>query len=180
MRRRMSGIWLALPLLGLALAGCARADDGPGVATAQGGGGAGPTASASAAAMSDEDRRLEFAKCMRENGVEMPDPEPGEGGIRIQRRPGDDPAKTQAAMEACRHLLPDGGQVQLNPEQVEQLRKMATCMRENGVPDFPDPGPDGTMQLPGRGALKLDDPTFQAAMEKCRGEFPIRIRGGGQ
>ncbi|AVT29703.1 MULTISPECIES: hypothetical protein [unclassified Plantactinospora] len=180
MRRRMSGIWLALPVLGLALAGCAGADEGPGVATAQGGTGAGPTASASAAALSDEDRRLEFAKCMRENGVEMPDPEPGQGGIRIQRNPGDDPAKTQAAMEKCRHLLPNGGQLQLNPEQVEQVRKMAKCMRENGVPNFPDPQPDGTMRFDQGSGIKRDDPTFQAAMEKCRGDFPVRIQGGGR
>ncbi|GIG85095.1 hypothetical protein [Plantactinospora endophytica] len=180
MRRRMSGIWLALPVLGLALAGCARADEAPGVATAQGGTGASPTASASAAAMSNEDRRLEFAKCMRENGVEMPDPEPGQGGIRVQRDAGGDPAKTKAAMEKCRQLLPNGGQMQLNPEQVEQLRKMAKCMRENGVPDFPDPGADGSLQVNQGSGMKMDDPKFQAAMEKCRTEAPVRITGGGQ
>ncbi|MFY1689231.1 hypothetical protein [Plantactinospora sp. WMMB782] len=178
MRRRMSGLWLALPVLGLALAGCAKADEGPGVASAQGGGGAGPTASASAAAMSNDDRRLEFAKCMRENGVEMPDPEPGKGGIRMQRKAGDDPAKAEAAMEKCRHLLPNGGQLELTPEQVEQVRKMAKCMRENGVPNFPDPQPDGTMQLGQGSGIKPDDPKVEAAMEKCRGDFPVRIRGG--
>jgi hypothetical protein len=176
----MSGTWLALPLtLGLALAGCARSDDGTGVATADGGAGAGPTTTASAAALNADDRRLEFAKCMRENGVDMPDPEPGEGGIRIQRQPGGDPAKTQAAMEKCRSLLPNGGVApKLDAQQVEQLRQMAKCMRENGVPTFPDPEADGTINFQlGAGGMTRDDPKFQAAMEKCRANAPLRIRG---
>ncbi len=180
MRRRMSGTWLVLPLtLGLAIAGCAKPENGTGVATAGGGGAeAGPTASASAAAVSDDDRRLQFAKCMRENGVDMPDPEPGQGGIRIQRNPGGDPAKTQAAMEKCRSLLPNGGAApKLDAEQVEQLRQLAKCMRENGVPSFPDPEADGTINFQLGSGIKRDDPKFQAAMEKCRADVPIRIRG---
>ena len=34
----------------------------------------------------DEDRNREFAKCMREHGVDVPDPEPGQGGITIKER----------------------------------------------------------------------------------------------
>lgn len=178
MRRPMSGTWLALPMtLGLALVGCGRADDGPSVASADGGGAAGPTASASAVAMSDDDRRREFARCMRENGVDMPDPEPGQGGIRIQKPPNGDGAKMQAAMEQCRNLLPNGGDVQLTPEQVEQLRELAKCMRANGVPNFPDPEADGRLQLQPGSGMNREDPTFQAAMEKCRTNMPIRIRG---
>ncbi|MBF9130646.1 hypothetical protein I0C86_17015 [Plantactinospora sp. S1510] len=177
MRRRMSGTWLALPLtLGLALAGCGGPDSGTGVATAGGGTGAEPTASASAAALSNEDRQREFAKCMRENGVDMPDPEPGQGGIRVQSGP-DDREKMGAAMEKCRSLLPNGGEgMKLDAKQIEQVRQMAKCMRENGVPDFPDPGADGTINFQAGAGLDREDPKFQAAMEKCRGNFPIRAR----
>ncbi|MBE1486385.1 hypothetical protein [Plantactinospora soyae] len=178
MRRRMSSTWLVLPLtLGLALAGCGPSDSGAGVATAGGGPEAGPTVSASAAALSNEDRQREFAKCMRENGVDMPDPEPGQGGVRIQRKPGDDREKMEAAMEKCRSLLPNGGEgMKLDAEQIEQLRLMAKCMRENGVPDFPDPGADGTIEFKGGAGFDRDNPTFQAAMQKCRGDAPIRVR----
>ena len=178
MRRRMSGTWLALPLaLGLALAGCGGSDSGTGVATAGGGSEPGPTASTSAAALSNEDRQREFAKCMRENGVEMPDPEPGQGGIRIQRKPGDDPGKTEAAMEKCRTFLPNGGEgMKLDAEQIEQVRQMAKCMRENGVPNFPDPNADGTINFNAGSGFNPEDPKFKAAMEKCRGEFPAQIR----
>jgi hypothetical protein len=175
----MSGTWLALPLtLGLALAGCGGSDSGTGVATAGDGTGAGPTTSASAAALSNEDRQREFAKCMRENGVDMPDPEPGQGGIRIQRSPGGDRAKVEAAMQACRSLLPNGGEgMKLDAEQIEQLRQMAKCMRENGVPNFPDPDADGTINFQAGSGFDREDPKFQAAMEKCRGNSPIRVRG---
>jgi len=51
-------------------------------------------------------------------------------------------------MSACRHLLPNGGNV---PDQaalqqdLTALRGFAQCMRSHGVPNWPDPttGPDG-------------------------------------
>ncbi|GIJ09795.1 hypothetical protein ACFFMR_09050 [Micromonospora andamanensis] len=166
-------------LLILVLAGCAgQDDDGAGVATA---GGAGATASASATGAdgSDEERRLEFARCMRDNGVEMPDPEAGNGPMF--RFDGDvDPKQVEAGMEKCRQLLPNGGQVaQLDAEQLEQMRVMARCMRENGVPDFPDPSADGRIQIQ-RDALGIDpnDPAFRSALEACRQHAPQF--GGGQ
>ena len=78
-------------------------------------------------------------------------------------------------MEKCQQFLPNGGEPrELDPEQVEQARKMAKCMRENGVPDFPDPQADGTIKLDGSmlGGKGPDDPTFKAAMEKCEQYAP--------
>jgi hypothetical protein len=60
---------------------------------------------------------LEFAQCMREHGIDMPDPQQG-GGIRIQRNSDGnvtngegviDPESPefQAAEEACRPILGD-------------------------------------------------------------------------
>ncbi|MET7960542.1 hypothetical protein ABZ356_30370 [Micromonospora zamorensis] len=174
MRRQM----LAIPiLLALALAGCgAGGDDGGGVATA---GGAKSSATASGAPVGDSDRQLDFARCMRENGVDMPDPEAGgRPGFRFG---GDvDQQKVQAAMEKCRDKLPNGGQgPQLNPEQAEQMRTLARCMRENGVPDFPDPDADGRVQI-GQGdkAINIGDPAMKAALEKCRQHAPQF--GGGR
>ncbi|MEW2331022.1 hypothetical protein AB0880_24840 [Micromonospora chersina] len=181
MRRRMSGTLLVLPLLlGLATAGCAGADrDGGRVATA-GGGAGGASPSASIAPVSDEDRQREFAKCMRENGVpDFPDPEPGEGGgFRIRMPAGTDKEKVQAAMEQCRSLMPGGGKaLKLDPEQVEKVRKLARCMRENGVPDFPDPGPDGSIELKAGAGIDPENPTTRAALEKCReGDAPLLMK----
>ena len=55
-------------------------------------------------------------------------------------------------------------------DPVEAGRQYAQCMRNNGVPDFPDPGPDGRFR--GIGHEKQDTPTFKAAMEKCRDKLP--------
>ena len=62
-----------------------------------------------------EDAMLAFAQCMREHGVDMPDP--GENGGIVRIAPGedgkggpDDP-EFQAAEEACEDLLPDKGVV---------------------------------------------------------------------
>ncbi|MFG2056824.1 hypothetical protein ACGFI9_22650 [Micromonospora sp. NPDC048930] len=180
MRRRMSGTLLVLPLLlGLAVAGCAGADpDGKQVATA-GGGAASASPSASVAQVSDEDRQREFAKCMRENGLpDFPDPETGDGKFRIRMPAGADKEKVEAAMEKCRSLMPNGGKaLKLDPEQVEQVRQLAKCMRENGVPDFPDPGPDGAIELKGGTGFDPDSPTMKAALEKCRqGDAPLLMK----
>jgi hypothetical protein len=75
----------------------------------------------------DQDKMLEFASCMREHGVDMPDPDFSSGGATIKiGGPGDgsgdgsgdgdqgarsDPNNEtfKAAEEACHGLLPGGG-----------------------------------------------------------------------
>lgn len=175
MRRRPAvGLFVLPAMLALALTGCGTPAEGDQVATAGGANGAEPTASTSAVPVNDADRQLKFAQCMRENGVDMPDPDPAEKG-RVRIGGGDDPGKAQAAMEKCRQFLPGGGEGRkLNPEQAEQMREMARCMRENGVPNFPDPGADGTLKLEkgALGGMGLNDPIFRAAMEKCEQNRP--------
>jgi len=58
----------------------------------------------------------------------------------------------------------------------EQGRKFAACMRDNGVPDFPDPGPDGQFDLDQFRDTDLDQQKVQAAMDACRDLAP----NGGQ
>jgi hypothetical protein len=177
----MSGTLLVLPLLlGLAVTGCAgTGSDGEQVATA-GGGAASASPSASVVPVSDEDRQREFAKCMRENGVpDFPDPEVGDdGGFRVRIPGGQNKEQVQAAMEKCRSLMPNGGkEIKLDPEQVEKVRQLARCMRENGVPNFPDPGADGAIELNGDAGFDPDSPTVRAAMEKCRqGDAPLLMK----
>ncbi len=181
MRPRASRTLLVLPLLlGLAVTGCAGNDqDGEQVATA-GGGTPAASPTASAVQVSDEDRQREFAKCMRENGMpDFPDPEPGGGGgFRVRVPAGQDREKAQAAMEKCRSLMPNGGKpMKLDPEQVEKVRQLARCMRENGVPNFPDPGPDGAIELKGDAGFDPQSPTTRDALEKCRqGDTPLMMK----
>lgn len=171
MRRRLTGVLLALPLAAaFGLAGCGGADrDGDGVATA---GGGGARRSLDATASSDEERRIKFTKCLREQGLDVRDPAPGQQGPRLSPGSDVDRGKVQAAFQACREFAPNGGQPpQLDATQVEQVRKLARCMRDNGVPNFPDPDADGRIQ-PGRAGIDRDDPAVRAAFEKCREAVP--------
>jgi hypothetical protein len=49
------------------------------------------------------------------------------------------------------------------------MLEFARCMRENGVPDYPDPDPNAGVRIFGPDS-KLDpnDPKIQAAVESCK------------
>lgn len=179
--RIRTGIVLGL-LLAMGLAGCGRADNGDGVATA-GGPGSSPTATARAGGQSEQDLALRFGQCMRDNGVpDFPDPRFNEGGgMSIDAPEGSDPQKVDAAMQKCKQYMPNGGEPpKLDPQMVEQNRKLAQCMRDHGVKNFPDPGPDGGIQMNGNlPGMDPDDPTFKAAMTKCQKLVPPAPSGGG-
>jgi hypothetical protein len=152
-------------LLVMAAAGCGQAPARDGVASA----GGTPAASSGAPAARDEDAPLKFSQCMREHGITwFPDPHPG-GGLQIKVPKGTDRAKMDAAMAACKQWAPDGGdRGPADPEQLEQARQMAQCMRDNGVPNFPDPSADGGIQLDrDKVGMGPGDPTFDKADEAC-------------
>jgi hypothetical protein len=115
-----------------------------------------------------------YAQCMRDNGVpNFPDPNPDGRFPELSHKQQDDP-KFRSAAEKCRDLAPGGEHESFgDPVFVEQMRLYAQCMRDNGLPNFPDPDADG--RLRGAGHENQDDPTFRAANEKCRTMLP----GGG-
>jgi len=87
---------------------------------------------------------LAFAECMRANGVSnFPDPNPG-GGFEFHAPAGiiSSPA-FKAAQAKCHRFMPGGGPLSPGPppsaQTMAQLRKIAVCMRQHGVPQFPDP-----------------------------------------
>jgi hypothetical protein len=120
-----------------------------------------------------EDAALAYAQCMRDNGyAEFPDPTP-DGGLRFLIEPGTAPRFHEAAA-ACRHLAPEGMRDEgIAPENLEALVKLSQCVRENGVPDFPDPDSEGRFDLRGISAGP-GDPRIDAAMEACRDETGLR------
>jgi hypothetical protein len=128
---------------------------------------AAPVAALAQAPADNDDAALAYAQCMRDNGyAEFPDPSPGEG-MRFLITPGG-AARFEKASTACRDLAPEGLRDEgLTPEQLEGLLQLAQCVREHGVPNFPDPNADG-----GFDAKKLgtgpDDPKLRAAMSACR------------
>jgi hypothetical protein len=102
------------------------------------------------------DAPLKYAKCMREHGVDMPDPQISEdGGVMIAiGGPGSgqgddsgnepDPKEMEAANKACQHFMEDAA-TGFDPPSEEDQKKMqeqalafAKCMRDHGI-DMPDP-----------------------------------------
>jgi hypothetical protein len=114
-----------------------------------------------------------YAQCIRDNGVpDFPDPD-ADGQFRGLTHEQQNDPNFQAAQEKCRNLAPGGDHQGSDPATVEQMRAFSQCMRDNGLPDFPDPDPDG--RLRGVGHEQQDNPAFQAAMQTCRQKLP----GGG-
>jgi hypothetical protein len=118
---------------------------------------------------SDVDQMRAYAKCMRENGVDMADPDPnspGSGGIAVNGPEEKDTA--DKAMAACKHLMPNGGEPEKpSAEDLDAMRATAKCLREHGI-DVKDP----TMENPGISVSAGDgagnDPDeLNKAMKEC-------------
>ena len=189
--RPRRGSLLLLPALVLLLAACTGATAAPsGVASLEDPVATADPAASPSASISPEDAMFEFARCMREHGVDMPDPQvmTGSGGERgaVRVDLGDvDPADFQAAQEACGPILQDAGMgpgASMSPEELDAFVAFAECMREQGI-DMPDPqtSQGGGLIIGGgpgsEGGIDPSDPEFQAAEEACNDLLPFR--GGG-
>jgi hypothetical protein len=162
--------------------GCTPRAVDPDVATVGGTAAAGP--GTTVPAKDPREAALDFARCMREHGVDMPDPEVGEdGGIGISigadAGSADAPAM-EAAQEACQPALDAAlQQDSRKPDPAEEARlrenalKFAQCMRDHGV-DLPDPTFEGGGRVmarqggPGdRSGPDPDSPVFEEAQKAC-------------
>ncbi|WP_367130755.1 hypothetical protein [Saccharothrix sp. HUAS TT1] len=144
------------------------------VLAACGASGAERAASPSSADLSQEERSQQFARCMRDNGVDVPDPDPGGGFGGLGELDRTDP-DFDRAREACRSLLPGGGDLsKLDPAVLDRLRHFTRCMRDNGI-DLPDPDPNGGNRA-GLGGIDRESPTFKSALEACQDQLPALSR----
>jgi hypothetical protein len=110
-----------------------------------------------------------FGACLREAGFDITDPDSrGRFDVKDKNRAKSDPA-FPAAMEKCQGLLtqqPDELR-QRPPEEVEQAREYAQCMRDNGAPDYPDPLTTGYWPELDKRDTSMDGPDVDAAAPKC-------------
>jgi hypothetical protein len=168
----------AVLAVGLALAGC-KGSSGPGVATAGSPAAHGSAGSGPSPAADEGDRALQFQQCMREHGVEVHTSE-DKGGVSIAASPGslEDKQKMTAATEACRMYLPGGGdKPELSPEDIDRLRRFAQCMRDHGVPEWPDPDPQtGELHFDGEVNVKRN-PKLPDALKACENLQPGASKG---
>jgi hypothetical protein len=157
-----------------------------------GGGGGG-----SGSAKSQQDKAfagaLKFAKCMRDHGIDMPDPQrTAGGGIKqtMNGKPGSK-AAMQAAQNACKKYQQlGGGRAPSAAEQAKiknALLAYAKCMRDHGI-DVPDPKfSNGGIQFQlgsrnGRSSgPNPNSPAFKAADQACHSTLsglPQKFKGG--
>jgi hypothetical protein len=171
MRIRRLAVLALLPIM-LGLSACGEKSTDNGVASASG---SESSASASPTSTIDaRDAQLKYAQCMRENGVDVPDPEPGKP-VRITGN-GDkgNYDKMQEAQKKCQSILEEGG-IAPNPDDPQRqdaMLKFAQCMREHGV-DVPDPKPGEGLKV--QGPEGGDRTKAEAAQKACRALLP----GGG-
>lgn len=159
MRRHHSFVAALLLAISLAIAGCG-SDDEAGLPTAGGETSSSDPGSGSESRDSRDEALLKVAQCLRDHGLDIEDPKPGEGlAVSVE---GEDREKADAAMKACEKYAPAG---EPDPEGVrEEMLETAQCMREHGVESFPDPKPGEGISLEGSVA---EDPDFAAAEEAC-------------
>ena len=91
-----------------------------------------------------------------------------------------DPAE-QTALAACQRYL--GGEVDsspMAPEDIARMRQFAACVREHGVPDWPDPDPrTGEITFPSdeAAAAVKRDPYLHDALKVCEQLSPDYGKG---
>jgi hypothetical protein len=177
----------ALPLaagvtaLVLFAAGCGGGSQAPSVAslgtTGSIGAGASESSTGAGSAVSPAAAPLAWSQCMNAHGVAA-SPGPGGRGFAITANVDPGSPQLQAAQRACQKLMPGGGPPTLTPAQKAQRAKgllaFATCMRKNGVSNFPDPDPNGFAGFPPASVAQIDPstPFFQTAYKACRSLFP--------
>ena len=148
-----------------------------------------PTSGAANGADSSRQAMLDFAACMRENGIDMPDPK-FEGGKVTQAIGGPgkriNPDDLRKAQKACAKYQEAIKPPEMSDEESAEMKQAALanarCMREHGVPDFPDPIFDssGGAQIRITKELNPESPAFQKAIKACEKTMPqIRERGEG-
>jgi hypothetical protein len=188
--------WPLRPLAVLALVAfitaCgSNATAGTGALAGTGSTGTGTTAGAGSSGTNSTaanlNRAVKFSQCMRGHGVaSFPDPNAAsqltmDGIVNGSGLDPNTPA-FQQALSACKDLEPPGfmGNIR-TPQQQAAAIKFAQCIRDNGVPDFPDPTADGalvdTNRIPSSNSPDGMS-NLHAAMHKCgaiyAGELGLR------
>jgi len=152
-----------LAVLAVTVAGCGNGSSGTANGTASG-----------------RERGVKFAECMRQHGVsDFPDPDPSGSytidGVVNGSSLNPNSAAFERALGACKKLEPPGFTgAKVTPKQTVARLEFARCMRDNGVPDFPDPTPDGplvdTNRIPSA-STAAGMSVLNAAMHRCAGLY---------
>ncbi|MET8843913.1 hypothetical protein ABZW67_27935 [Streptomyces rubiginosohelvolus] len=146
--------------LAAALALTATACSGDGGGTKGGG-------SASDSKKTKEDQALEHRKCLREQGLDIPEPKPGENGMGVTIDGGSmGKEKMEKAFKACEDKAVGGGPKEMTQAEKDKMVAYARCMRQNGF-DMPDPKFDGGAMQAAPALKQKDMKKFEKANKAC-------------
>jgi len=150
------------------------------------------TSTASAATNLDQSF-IDYAHCMRDHGVDFPDPvhRPGHDGLSLQFNGSSNSPEFVAGNDACQQFLQpvidmkrNAVAASMTPDKLQALIAYSSCMRDHQIP-LADPDPtDGHISfgsVPGinEPALGRRDPLFAQADNACRGLLPPNTADDG-
>jgi hypothetical protein len=130
-----------------------------------------PSAASNAAKTS---KAVAYANCMHAHGVNISVNSDGgfSSGGGGGSGSGGSSGQNQSAQNACRHLLPNGGQPSqaAQAQAVKQALNFTHCMRSHGVPNFPDPvaAGNGGISFPN---VNANVPGFAKANQACQSQM---------
>jgi hypothetical protein len=131
----------------------------------------------------------QYSQCVRDHGVAgFPDPvvnngqmswPTAAGGLNPKQMVQDNPQ----AEQACRTILDrlpasaQRGQA-VTAADLQKLRQFAQCIRQNGIPEWPDPKSDGSFPVSGTPlAAEGKSPRMIAAIQACQQYWDKGISG---
>jgi len=151
-----------------------------------------PAASAAATEAQAEVKFADFARCLREHGINAETATlPGGGrGLKVKGTTGNGPstvkgpAAMEAAQKACKKYQPEEQKVNLSPQEkvqrAEAVEKFAKCMREHGIALQASTAEGGiAIHIHGGpgGGPNPESPAFQKAQSSCQGLLPFKGKG---
>ena len=189
--RRPLAVLTGAVAAGVLAAACSSAPPAPAVASLPGHHAAHAATGQLTQAQSDQDM-VDFARCMRAHGADIPDPShrPGHAGLSVEMpAPGPTVAPViRTALHACNHFMQPiiqmktAGQQALAAPRLRALTNYARCMRAHDIPML-DPNSLGELNLgspPGvSGNFGRYTPQFHAADAACRHLLPHGVADNG-
>lgn len=123
--------------------------------------------SASDTKKTKEDQALEHRTCLRDQGLDIPEPKPGQDGVGITIDGGSMSKKEmEKAFKACEDKAVGGGPKELTQAEKDKMVAFARCMRKNGF-DMPDPKFDGGAMQAAPAMKPKDMKKFDKANKAC-------------
>ncbi|WP_106585925.1 hypothetical protein [Murinocardiopsis flavida] len=172
--RTITGYAAAAALAGLLMTGCATLGIGGADSGGDSGKGGGAVGGRDAGSET-QDAMLKFTECMRDNGVDMPDPKGGEG--MMPAVPLKSSGKDKEAMDKCEKHLPVDENPPSDEEMHESNLKVAECLRSEGI-DVEDPKMGEGLGLPIDDAEKMREPMRKCAEKGGPGGAGVTIQKG--